>query len=101
MRSRVVGLVAAAALLASVGIANAADATANAKGPVKLTDNQLDKVTAGAMAANPLTAAEILAFSTATLNNVLANANSAAALNNLLAITNQTVGFLSGSAVTP
>jgi hypothetical protein len=101
MRSRVVGLVAAAALLASVGIANAADATANAKGPVKLTDNQLDKVTAGATAADPLTAAEILAFSTATLNNVLANANSAAALNNLLAITNQTVGFLSGSAVTP
>jgi hypothetical protein len=47
MRSRVVGLVAAAALLASVGIANAADATANAKGPVKLTANQLDKVTAG------------------------------------------------------
>jgi hypothetical protein len=97
MRSRVVGLVAAAVLLASVGIANAADATANAKGPVKLTDNQLDKVTAGATAADMLTAAEILAFSTATLN-MLANANSAAAL---LAITNQTVGFLSGSAVTP
>jgi shikimate kinase len=44
MRSRVVGLVAAAALLSSVGIASAADdATANAKGPVTLTDNQLDK----------------------------------------------------------
>jgi len=41
MRSKVVGLVAAAALSASVGIANA-------KGPVKLTDGQLDKVTAGA-----------------------------------------------------
>ena len=101
MRSRVVGLVAAAALLASLGIANAAEnAAEKAKGPVKLTDNQLDKVTAGATAADMLTAAEILAFSTATLN-MLANANSAAALNNLLAITNQTVGFLSGSAVTP
>jgi hypothetical protein len=41
MRSKVVGLVAAAALSASVGIANT-------KGPVKLTDGQLDKVTAGA-----------------------------------------------------
>ena len=40
MSGEVVGLVAAAALLASVGVANAADhATANAKGPVKLTDN--------------------------------------------------------------
>ena len=48
MLSRVVGLVAAAALLASVGIANAAEnATPNAKGPVTLTDNQLDKVSAG------------------------------------------------------
>ena len=90
MRSRVVGLVAAAALVASVGIANAADnATANVKGPVKLTDNQLDKVTAGA------TAAGILANSTAALNSIVANANSPAALNNLLAITAQTVGFLS------
>jgi hypothetical protein len=90
MRSRVVGLVAAAALLSSVGIASAADdATANAKGPVTLTDNQLDKVTAGA------TAADILAFSTATLNNLVANANSTTPLNNLLAITAQTVAFLS------
>ena len=78
MSSKVLGLVAAAALLASVGIANAADATANAaKGPVKLTDNQLDTVTAGA------TAADLLASSTATLNN-------------LLAISNRTVGFLNG-----
>jgi hypothetical protein len=90
MRSRVVGLVTAAALLSSVGIASAADdATANAKGPVTLTDNQLDKVTAGA------TAADILAFSTATLNNLVANANSTTPLNNLLAITAQTVAFLS------
>jgi hypothetical protein len=86
MRGKVLSLVAAAALLASFGAANA---PANAKGPVTLTDNQLDKVTAGA------TAADILAFSTATLNNLVANSNSAAPLNNLLAITNQTVGFLS------
>jgi hypothetical protein len=78
-------LIAAAALLASVGAANA---PANAKGPVTLTDNQLDKVTAGA------TAAGILANSTAILNNLLANSNSAAPLNNLMAISNQTVGFL-------
>jgi hypothetical protein len=82
MRSKVVGLLTAAALLASIG-------TASAKDPVKLTDNQLDKVTAGA------TAADILAFSTATLNNLVANSNSTAPLNNLMAISNQTVGFLS------
>jgi hypothetical protein len=58
MRSRVVGLVTAAALLASVGVANAADhaTAANAKGPVNLTDVQLDKVTAGG-ALDGLTAA--------------------------------------------
>jgi hypothetical protein len=38
---KILGLVAAAALLASVGVANAKD-------PVKLTNGQLDKVTAGA-----------------------------------------------------
>ena len=81
MRGKVLSLVAAAALLASVG-------AANAKGPVMLTDNQLDKVTAGA------TAADILANSTAALNSIVANANSPAALNNLLAVTAQTVGFL-------
>ena len=80
MRSRVVGLVAAAALLASVGIANAADATANAKGPVKLTDNQLDKVTAGA-------ATNEVAFLTAI---------SAVDVSRLTAISNFTLGFLSG-----
>jgi hypothetical protein len=89
MRGKVLSLVAAAALLASVGAANAAtNAPANAKGPVTLTDNQLDKVTAGA------TAADILAFSTATLNNLVANSNSTAPLNNLMAISNQIVGFL-------
>jgi hypothetical protein len=81
MRGEVLSLVAAAALLASVG-------AALAKGPVTLTDNQLDKVTAG------VTAADLLAFSTATLNNLLANSNSTAPLNNLMAISNQTVGFL-------
>ena len=40
MRDKVLGLVAAAALLASVG-------GAYAKGPVTLTDGQLDTVTAG------------------------------------------------------
>jgi UDP-N-acetylglucosamine enolpyruvyl transferase len=89
MRGKIFSLVAAAALLASVGAANAAtNAPANAKSPVTLTDNQLDKVTAGA------TAADILANSTASLNSIVANANSPAALNNLLAITAQTVGFL-------
>ena len=86
MRGKIVSLAAAAALLASVGAANA---PANAKGPVTLTDNQLDKVTAGA------TAADILANSTASLNSMVANANSPAAFNNLLAITAQTVGLLS------
>ena len=82
MRSRVAGLVAAAALLASVGIANADQATAakDAKGPVKLTDNQLDKVTAG-------DAASQTAFLVAT---------STAELNRLLAISNFTLGFLNG-----
>jgi hypothetical protein len=74
MRSRVVGLVAAAALVASVGIANAADnATANVKGPVKLTDNQLDKVTAGSaldglLAAVNANVAADLAFSASLVN---------------------------------
>ena len=82
MRSKIVGLVAAAALLASVGVANAEEnAAASAKGPVKLTDVQLDKVTAGATATNET--AFLLANSTATLNR-------------LLTITNFTLGFLNG-----
>ena len=104
MRSRVVGLVAAAALLASVGIANAADATANAKGPVNLTDVQLDNVTAGgnpALAASVATAGALNfagAINTAVGANLTAAANpfavgaavaadlgTAAAFNNLLA----------------
>ena len=109
MRSRVVGLVAAAALLASVGIANAADPTASsrlsaAKGPVNLTDVQLDNVTAGgnpALAAGVATAGALNfagAVNTAVAANLTAAANplavgtavaadlgTAAAFNNLLA----------------
>ena len=81
MSSKVLGLVAAAALLASVGAANAAEnAPAKAKGPVTLTDNQLDTVTAGDAASQT---AFLLATSTAELNN-------------LLAISNFTLGFLNG-----
>jgi hypothetical protein len=81
MRTHFLSLLAAAALLASVGAANAADhatanaadhATANAadpapataKGPVKLTDNQLDTVTAG-------DAASLLALNYQVLNTLL------------------------------
>ena len=60
MRGKVVGLVAGAALLASVGITNA-----DAKGPVTLTDGQLDKITAG-------DSASILASSTQLLNTLVA-----------------------------
>ena len=81
MSSKVLGLVAAAALLASVGAANAAEnAAAKAKGPVTLTDNQLDTVTAGDAASQ-----------TAYLLSVSTNE-----LNNLLTISNFTLGFLNG-----
>jgi hypothetical protein len=51
MSGKLLGLVAAAALVASIGVANAKD-------PVKLTDGQLDKVTAGAAIAQiPVNAA--------------------------------------------
>jgi hypothetical protein len=90
MSGKILSLVAAAALLASVGVANAAEnAAAKAKGPVTLTDNQLDTVTAGDAASQT---AFLLANSTATLNR-------------LLAISNFTVSFLSGNfnpfAITP
>ena len=69
MGGKDVGLVAAAALLVSVGIANA-------KGPVKLADVQLDKVTAGASASDVNAAAtqqlnSLLAANTLQLNNQL------------------------------
>jgi hypothetical protein len=76
---RMVSLVAAAALLASVGAADAKDPTqasvgaAHAKSPMKLTDVQLDKATAGDAAS--LAATE---------------------LSTLMAITNWTLGWLSG-----
>jgi hypothetical protein len=70
MHGKVVGLVAAVALLASVGIANA-------KGPVTLTDGQLDKITAGDATSATLAAATaqlntLLAVNTQQLNNQLA-----------------------------
>jgi hypothetical protein len=69
MHGKGIGLVAAVALLASVGIANA-------KGPVTLTDGQLDKITAGDSASSTL------ASSTALLNTlVAANTNAVVALN--------------------
>jgi hypothetical protein len=78
MHGKVVGLVAAVALLASVGIANA-------KGPVKLTDGQLDKITAGASAAS------INASSTQLLNTLVATStNTVVALN---AFTTNTLNF--------
>ena len=81
MSGKVLSLVAAATLLASVGVANAAEnAAAKSKGPVTLTDNQLDTVTAG-------DAASQVAFLTAI---------SAVDVSRLTAISNFTLGFLSG-----
>ena len=74
MRNKYLSVMAAAALVASVGVANA-------KGPVELKDAQLDNVTAGAAA----TSQTLLANSTATLNR-------------LVTISNWTLGFLSGNA---
>jgi hypothetical protein len=80
MRSNVVGLVAAAALLASVGIANA-------KSPVKLTDGQLDGITAGASLTSASLAASVAttgalnfagAVNTAVAANLAAMANPSA-----------------------
>ena len=96
MRSNVVGFVAAAALLTSVGIANAGS-------PVKLTDGQLDNITAGsAYAAATVATTGALnyagAVNTAVAANLAAMANpsavglavgadlgAAAAFNNLVA----------------
>ena len=78
MSGKVLSLVAAAALLASVGAAE--NAAAKAKGPVTLTDNQLDTVTAG-------DAASQVAFLTAI---------SAVDVSRLTAISNFTLGFLNG-----
>ena len=83
MRGKVVGLVAAAALLASIGIANA-------KSPVKLTDGQLDKITAGASPTSASVAANVattgaLNFAGAVNTAVAADLGAAAAFNNLVA----------------
>ena len=86
MRGKVLSLVAAATLLASVGAANAAEnAAAKAKGPVTLTDNQLDTVTAGDAASQT---AFLLAVSTNELNT-------------LLTISNNTLAFLNAFAAFP
>jgi hypothetical protein len=92
MRSRVVGLVAAAALLASIGAASAADnAAANAKGPVKLTDNQLDKVSAGGA----------MDWMMAPVNaNVAANVAATAAVNHMVAL-NTAIPAFANVAITP
>jgi hypothetical protein len=82
MRDKILGVLAAAVLLASVGVANAKDA----KGPVELKDVQLDKVTAGASPTN---------------QTAFLVANSAATLNRLIMISNFTVGFLSGVPQSP
>ena len=78
MRNKVLSLVAAAALSASVGVGYA-------KGPVTLTDSQLDKVTAGDAASQ-----------TAFLVGV-----SKDELNNLLALTNFFLGFLNPPSTLP
>ena len=67
MRNSVVGFLAAAALLTSVGMANA-------QGPVKLTDGQLDNITGGsASAAANVATAGALNYSGAVNTAVAAN----------------------------
>jgi hypothetical protein len=77
MRSNVLSLVAVAALLASVGSANARD-------PLKLTDVQLDEIIAGDTQTSANVAAKVLA---ATQNvNVAADGLGKAALNYVVAL---------------
>jgi hypothetical protein len=86
MHGKVVGLVAAVALLASVGIANA-------KGPVTLTDGQLDKITAGASASS------INASATQELNTLVAvSTNTVVALNGF---TTNTLNFFNAFLTSP
>ena len=63
MSSKLLGIVAAAALLASIGVAGA-------KEPVKLTDHQLDKVTAGASVTQVPVAAAIFSNGAGGLGGV-------------------------------
>jgi hypothetical protein len=96
MRSKVVGLVAAAALSASVGIATA-------KGPVKLTDGQLDKVTAGANYTSANMGGNMGAYymgANVLPANVAANAAAMAALNNMAAVNTAAAPFANAS-ITP
>jgi hypothetical protein len=96
MRSKVVGLVAAAALSASVGIATA-------KGPVKLTDGQLDKVTAGADYTSANMGAYYMGANVLPANvaaNVSAGAAAMAALNNMAAVNAAAAPFANAS-ITP
>ena len=96
MRSKVVGLVAAAALSASVGIATA-------KGPVKLTDGQLDKVTAGANYTSANMGGNMGAYymgANVLPANVAANAAAMAALNNMAAVNTAAAPF-ANAAITP
>jgi hypothetical protein len=78
MGNNLLGVIAAVALLASVGVANA-------KGPVTLTDGQLDKVTAGDSSSQ--TEAFLVGVSTNDLDR-------------LLTFSNLTLGFLNGVPLT-
>jgi hypothetical protein len=88
MRRGLIGLVAGVALIASIGIATA-------KEPLKLTDGQMDSVTAGGT--NPTVS------SAQTLANLVTISNNT--LNNLLTISNNTLGFFNAftafAATTP
>jgi len=95
MRSKVVGFVAAAALLASVGVANA-------KAPVKLTDGQLDKVTAGATETSGYMGGNAAAYMMPAnvTANVAANPAAMAALRNLASV-NTAAPMFANAAITP
>jgi hypothetical protein len=94
MGDKVLSLVAAAALLASVGVANA-------KGPVTLTDGQLDKVTAGDAASQT---AFLVGVSTVELNRLVTLSNFAVGLLNgfpLAPLPNTTPSLPSLPTITP
>jgi hypothetical protein len=86
MHGKVVGLVPAAALLASVGVANA-------KGPVTLTDGQLDKITAGD------TQTSVNVAATQGLNTLVAI--STQTVTNLTALSNFQLGFFNALTTVP
>jgi hypothetical protein len=87
MRGKVVGLVAAAALLASIGIANA-------KSPVKLTDGQLDNITAGA---SPTSASVAATVATTGALNFAGAVNTAVAANLAAMVNPSAVGTAVGA----